>query len=330
MICDISPTADHESLLRPLLDHLGQSESPVDASWKGWQIERVTGGRNNLLYRVRGHGLDLACKFTIRDARDRAGREYAALHALRRAELPIAPEPLLLDRTSYLQPVVVQSWIKGPVRGDPPETDDEWEDLVQHLALVHSITPSTTDVDLPRGVRAPANIEQARASVYEQADHVPKQARPDSLCALLRLFEQMRYPALPPAETALCRIDNNTLNFIRNPGNWFSVDWENAGWSDPTFDIADLTTHASYLTVPPERWNWVIDRYCQLANRGQETIERIHVHRRILFVWWAARIARYLYEIPAGLDPRLAEWPTGWEEDLAKKYAHYVRLAEDP
>jgi len=323
------PAAAHESLLRPLLNYLGQSKPPVDASWQGWQIERTAGGWCNLLYRVRGHGLDLAVKFTIRDARDRAGREYAALHALRQAGLSIAPEPLLLDQTSYPQPVVVQTWIEGLVSQDPPETNDEWEDLVQHLALVHSVTPRTTDIDLPRGVRSPLTIEQARAAVHEQVDHVPGHARPESLDVLLRRFERTRYPSLPPAEMSLCRIDSNTLNFIRNPGSWSSVDWENAGWSDPTFDVADLTTHASYLAVPPERWDWVIERYCQLANKGQETAERIQVHRQILIVWWAARIARYLYEIPRGLDPRLAEWPAGWEEDLGKKYARYVRLAED-
>ena len=158
---------------------------------------------------------------------------------------------------------------------------------------------------------------------------MPEHARPESLCALLRQFERTHYPTLSPAETALCRIDNNTLNFIRIPGHWSSVDWENAGWGDPTFDIADLTTHVSYLAVPSERWDWVIERYCHLANKDQATGERIQIHRQILFVWWAARIARSLYEIPAGLDARLAEWPAGWEGDLRTKYAHYVRLAED-
>ena len=59
-----------------------------------WQITRVAGAGNNLLFRATSTAHDLAIKFTIRDARDRAGREYAALLALQQAGLGIAPLPL--------------------------------------------------------------------------------------------------------------------------------------------------------------------------------------------------------------------------------------------
>ena len=55
---------------------------------------------------------------------------------------------------------------------------------------------------------------------------------------------------------------------------------------------------------------------------------RIQTYYRIMAVWWAARLVRYLYEVPAGLDRRLAPWPEDWEENVRLKYAHYLALAE--
>jgi hypothetical protein len=43
--------------------------------------------------------------------------------------------------------------------------------------------------------------------------------------------------------------------------------------------------------------------------------------------WWVARIARYLYEIPRGLDARLVSRPPGWQEEMQAKYARYLRRA---
>jgi hypothetical protein len=94
--------------LLPLLDHLAAT-NPASDIWRNWQIRRVGGGANNLLHRATGAGHDLAIKWTIRDERDRAGREHAALTALRQAGLDIAPAPILLERERYPQPVVVQT-----------------------------------------------------------------------------------------------------------------------------------------------------------------------------------------------------------------------------
>src|SRR6187551_905801 len=97
----------------PLLDHLERSTAVVDGEWREWRIACVDGAGNNLLLRATSGTHDLAIKFTIRDARDRAGREYNALLALQQAGLKLAPAPLWLDRDSYTQPVIVQSWLEG-------------------------------------------------------------------------------------------------------------------------------------------------------------------------------------------------------------------------
>ncbi len=67
--------------LLPLLDHLAAAR-PTAETWQGRRIRRIAGGHNGLVYRATGAEGDVAVKFTQRDARDRASREYHALQAL--------------------------------------------------------------------------------------------------------------------------------------------------------------------------------------------------------------------------------------------------------
>lgn len=315
------------SMVRPILDYLTSEARQENGWWRDWQITRIAGGRNNLVYRVSGPRGDLALKFTVRDERDRAGREYDALTALRQAGLSVAPEPILLDRTSYHQPVVVQSWLEGEVSATPPSTDDEWQKLVQHLASIHTVTPEKTRTPLPWATINANTAEEGMRRVQEQMAHIPRKAQPVSLAALLHRFEASRFPEWPSAPVALCRSDNNITNYIRRPGLWASVDWEYSGWGDPAFDVANLVTHVAYQDVVSSRRKWFIDRYCRLMEDDSAAI-RIRVYCDILLVWWAARLARYVYEIPAGQDQRLADWPAGWQTDIEAKYEHYLGLAE--
>jgi len=288
---------------------------------------RITDGRNNLIYRAAGRPGYLAIKFTVHDERDRAGREYGALTALRQAGLSIAPEPILLDRTSFDQPVVVQSWLDGVVTDTPPATDDEWEKLAQHLASVHTVRPDKTRNPLPWATIHASTAEQGRRRVREQVARIPRRARPASLRAILQRFEASQFPEWPSAPVALCRLDNNVTNYIRRPGQWASVDWEYSGWGDPAFDVANMMTHVAYMDTPAWRWKWVQDTYCGLVEDETASL-RIQTYCEILLVWWVARMARYLYELPRGRDRRLADWPAGWQADIEAKYDHYLGLAE--
>ncbi len=314
-------------MIRPLLDHLASGNCQADEQWNEWRIARITGGWNNLLYRATGPAGDLAVKFTIRDRRDRAGREYGALQALRQAGLSVAPEPVLLDRASYTQPVVVQTWIEGKVSDAPPATEAEWKNLLQHLAAVHTLTSDKTNVRLPKAVINVNNARDGRRIVRQQLACVPCQAQPESLRALVSCFEASRFPGWANAPRTLCHVDLNISNFIRCAGLWVSVDWENGGWGDPAFDVANLMTHAAYTNVRPSRWNWVVAAYCSLVDDATAFI-RIQTYYKILLVWWAARMARYLYQVPRGLDKRLVAWSDERQADWLAKYEHYVRLAK--
>ena len=174
----------------PLLDHLAQTEPPTAHEWNGWRIMRVTGGWNNLLYRATNDAHDLAIKFTLRDARDRAGREYNALLALQDAGLRIAPTPLLLERERYRLPVVVQTWFAGEVRDAPPANDAEWMRLLEHYAALARLKRANVPLTLPDAVVTAKSAEEAKARVCQQLALLPDEKRNESITALIHKMER--------------------------------------------------------------------------------------------------------------------------------------------
>ncbi len=106
-----------------------------------------------------------------------------------------------------------------------------------------------------------------------------------------------------------------------------SVDWEYSGWGDPAFELADMMTHPGYTEVVPVRWDWLIDAYTE--RMGDRTAAlRVRTYSTIMLVWWVVRLARYLYEVPRGLDQRLVQPSAGWQTTTERNYAHYLALAE--
>jgi aminoglycoside phosphotransferase (APT) family kinase protein len=282
-----------ELSMQRLLDFLSSNAPPHACEWQGWQIQRIMGGANNLLYRAMHAQCDLVVKFTIRDARDRAGREYHALLALQQAGLDIAPRPIWLDHSRYAQPVVVQTWLDGAVHAGVPRDATEWEALLDLLVTLHTLTPQKTQVKLPPAALSAANGAEAKALVYQNAARIPEPQWPRDMRAVLKRFDQVAFLEWPAPQLVLCRADPNLTNFIRRPGAWAAVDWENAGWGDPAFEVADMVTHPAYLAVTQAQWEQVIARYCEL--RADSTLhERIEVYRRALVVWWVVRMSRYL------------------------------------
>ena len=342
------------SLFDPLLAYLAHQQPAQVSQWEGWQIWPIAGGMNNMVYRVRGAAGAFAVKFTMRDQRDRAGREYGALLALHQAGLFIAPEPILLAREGYGQPVVVLRWLEGEVKGTPPTSEAEWGHLLEHYLTMHSLTPAQTDVELPTVVLHADSLKGCRVLVREQLALLPPQAQPLELQHLVDHWEKSPLPdwtnvpsppralaASPPRQVApspprpiapsllaLSRGDGNVLNMIRRPDQWLSVDWEYAGWGDPAFSIAELRTHPAYIDVPPARWGWFIERYCA-AREDMTARLRIDVYIQTMLIWWTIRLARVLYEVPRGQDKRLVERPSGWLADKEVEYRHYLAMAQE-
>lgn len=310
----------------PLLDHLATANHVVDEVWRDWRIQRLTGGWNNLLYRATNDADDVAIKFTIRDERDRAGREYDALRALEALGLDIAPKPVRLERERYTQPVVVQTWLHGAVSAQPPQIDDEWQRLLEHYATIHSITPAHVSIPLRSCILGMRSAHDGIKHIQHQVELIPSDVRPREMQTLMRQVAQRAWVAWHEPQLTLCRTDPNPSNLIRRAGAWASVDWENSGWGDPAFEVADLLAHPAFLDVPVARREWFIAAYAE--RHHEETIRtRMHVYYDLMLVWWVARFARSLYEVPRGGDPRLVERPANWLEQIRAVYERYVQLA---
>jgi aminoglycoside phosphotransferase (APT) family kinase protein len=314
-------------MLPSLIQHLDSTRPTADETWCGWRIAPVTGGANNLLYRATRQPDDYAVKFTLRDERDRAGREYAALSALQQAGLRIAPEPIWLDRTQYTQQVVVQSWLDGQVLAGPPQNDAEWAAFLEHYCAIHSVTPERTAVALTTGVLNVASGEAGKALVREHAARLPVEAQPGPLRDLLARFDDWLPPGWPSPPRTLVRVDGNWRNFLRGAEGLTSVDWEYSGWGDPAFEHSELALHPAYEGVPGWRWDQFAAAYDQ--RRGDPTLAlRIQTYTTILLVWWVVRWARYLHEVPLGLDTRLVGRPAGWLTGVKRQYDRYLAQAE--
>jgi len=190
-----------------------------------------------------------------------------------------------------------------------------------------TITPDKVDVVLETAVMSMSNLQEGLSHIQWQLERIPESHSPPILTKLL-----VNLPTSPPSNfppttpTALCRVDSNTLNIIRRPGVWASVDWEYSGWGDPAFEIADMMSHPKFMNVSAERWAWVMQMYAEMA--GDETaVTRIQTYYPLMLVWWVARFARGLYEVPRGLDERLVTRPVCWALEAEEKMRWYGELA---
>jgi len=314
-------------VLTALLDYLATTTPQTATDWDGWTIMPIVGGANNLLYRVTRAEDDLAVKFVIRDTRDRAGREYRMLAILQAVGFALAPRPVLLECEQFPQPVVVQTWLPGIVTDAPPDNDTDWRSLIEHFVALHGVDPMRVTHPLPAAVLDMRSVEQGRHAIEEQLARIPCNERSSAISGIVLRINRLKYPSCNPPTATLCKGDPNINNFVRHAGPWESVDWEYSGWGDPAFEMADLLTHPTYLSVSDARREWVIDTYC--ACRADATIAtRIRAYMQLMLVWGAARLTRSLYEAPRGLDARLAVSSPTWQAETEAKCEHYLRQAQ--
>jgi thiamine kinase-like enzyme len=314
--------------LNSLLRHIDETRPVGRETWNDSIIARIDGGANNLLYRVLHEGDDLACKFTITDERNRARREYAALSVMQERGLEISPSALWLDEESYSQPLVLQTWIDGDLLTGPPESSSEWHRLIEHYSSIHTLKRRDSKNRLEKAALNFQNGQQGKKLVLLNASKVPAEEHPKQFTELLQWFENWTPPVFPDVTLALCRADANWRNFIEFEDKIVSVDWENSGWGDPAFEIADLITHPAYETVNPDEWETIINIYAKLTDDPNCEI-RIRTYHLEMLMWWVIRWLRYLYEIPHGLDNRLVQRSDDWKPRTERKLELSIKTLQD-
>jgi len=294
--------------------------------WQGWEVHPICGGMNGRVFRASGLEGDVAVKFTVRDKRDRAGREWAALTLLAENSDTLAPRPLLLERDRYPQQVIVQSWLDGDSSDSPPADDTARESLCRHLLEIHSLPKSPGRPDIRPLVLYITSASDALRAISFQHSRMPRAGWPQAVNDLVDQALSISWPHWPRPPLRFCRGDPNIRNFIRRPDSWASVDWEYSGWGDPAFEIADLLVHAAHVNWPRRQTRLLVDLYC--AHSGDTTIRvRIPVYETLMLVWWTLRLGRLLPEARSGVDPRLAELSHSWYQERLELQKNYLQLA---
>ena len=288
---------------------------------------RIDGGMNNRLFRATGPTGDVAVKFTLRDARHRAGREWAALEFLAENSPDPAPQPLLLDRDRYAHQVIVQTWLDGESSASIPADDTAWHSLSQHFLTIHSLPKSPDHPAIRPVVIYVTSPAEALQAIRLQHSRLQRAEWPNAVNDLTAQVHSIRWPRWPQPSLRFCRNDPNIHNFIRRANAWASVDWEYSGWGDPAFEIADFLVHAAHSEWPRQQTRRFANIYVERSN-DTAIWERIAVYETLMLVRWTFRLGRILPQARSGRDKRLVEFSQSWLLDRQRLQKRYQNLAE--
>lgn len=292
------------NLLRSVALLYQQNTDALDIN--GWQITRITGGMNGLVYRAeRENGQPLTVKICQRDERNRAAREYATLRALEIAETDIAPQGIYFapDPPGLPGAVVISEWLQGETLEHYPPSEDRaaWEVILESLAQAHSLTPEDSRVKLSNAALFVHQPEDLLREINTQLARLPEgdigRLRRDQLEQLVRVATQSNPPRWEQSpQLGLIHCDSNPRNMIDHEGVVRLVDWENAGWADPAFDIADICANpADGMAFPAEHHAWMMEEQGRLLD-DPTLPDRAALYTRLMHVWWVLRNGRYLVE----------------------------------
>lgn len=288
----------HELLTQ--IAHAYQNQQDEIAA-SGWHITRVTNGMNGIVYHAQADdGRDFAVKISKRDDRDRAGREFKALTALR--ELDVAPQPIALVHEPQDLPgdVTISTWLQGTMLENhpPPEAKARWQMLLESISTPHRIQPNDQLSNAVMYVREPGDLLDLIDGWYKRLPPEPLGTlSAEERTTLLRaVHQQTRRTWDKPAPIGLIHCDSNPNNLIEAGHKIRLVDWENSGWADPAFDLADLCAQPNYgVTLPDEHHVWLRTEHARLLN-DKMLPERAECYQRLLLAWWVMRMSAYWIE----------------------------------
>lgn len=238
--------------LDALLEFLSRLPDLDAGEESGWHYQRISGGWNNRVYRVQNAGLDWTVKFTRRDERRRAMWEYSGLFLVADVGCPLAPIPLFVDEDSFPQPVIIQSWLLGNGYARAPRSDAGLRAMAAYYRDLHHIRKEDIIQPLPDAVLSPRSAAEARTLTDSQLGLNSPEKLPRNLLEIISRLNATNFPEWQPPPEVLLRNDPTPRNFIRRGHLLFSVDWENCGWGDAAFEMADWLAHPDYLHISPQ------------------------------------------------------------------------------
>lgn len=278
---DDQSTVKYNDLIQFLADHMPAGIS----QHKAWQIERINHGTNNTVYRAKDEKQDLAIKFMKRDNRNRAERQFDGLRFLETQGFAGSPKALMADSVRFSTPVIVEEWFNGDIL-TPPDSDDEWERLLNYYRGLHDIDVSSALSKLRPYAVGILNSETAKERIRQALQRPTLADRTTEMANVVDKAMSMDFEG--SGLRSFCRCDPCIANFIRGKdGSIKSVDWENSGWGDPVLEIADLVVHPSYSATDLRT---VIDKTIAFyfTDVDKEFIDVLEHYVVLRLVWWTA------------------------------------------
>lgn len=249
----------------------------------GWTITEVARGYNGIVFRARSADYDLAAKVSRIDERDRAGRELDALGLLQGRHQPVAPEPVGVVRSPDGIPVAIllAGWLPGmPVEHAPAPHSGVWSNIIETYASIHaqelydlhpSLRPAVLGVD----------VGQVVTDMRGRADGTHD--------ALIDAADASIPATLPTGlSRRLIHCDANLANVLLD-GSAKIVDWENSGWGDPCFDIANIVMTPQLADRSLEDWEPLFVKHAGILG-DPRLAERTRAHALVMAAWWVVRL----------------------------------------
>lgn len=273
-----------------ILEHLAQLQPPYrEHVWSAWLVRPVASG-NNRLFRVTRDVDDWAVKFTIRDDRDRARREFNALTLLDRTGPGLAPRPVHLELDRYDLSVVVQNWIDGTPLWSPPADDATWLQILRAYRRLHSLpSPDGAPWGAAHGpLLIPTTPEEIVSGTQAFAEQIPPTGQSARLSELLQTLRGLKWLELPETR-CWAHGDTNIRNLILTPDGIKLVDWEYSGVTDPAHEIAKLMSHSNSASAGEPRWAWVAAQYASMSDEP-DMLTRIRLFYALRLAGWCVRL----------------------------------------
>lgn len=298
-----------------------------------WAFTRVYGGMNGIIFHVNNSqspNKPMAVKIRKRDARQRALREFSALDLLSSAHQQLAPDPIQLvtDNPDFIGDVIVMSWVEGDVLDNLSHASrDLWKSVLQTLSQIHAY-PQQSIKGLTK--RFPiASTSDLLREIQSRYDNLPDgQLGEMTKAEMGMLLDEFRDEALKTSyhteQLKLTIYDTNPANMILNNRRVTIVDWENAGWGDPAFDIADLLVRPNCSHLLPSMRDWIVTHYADIS-QSPEIINRVIQYQRLMLIFWLLLTSRGFMQQTV---TRLKGTRQFTSEQTLEQQRHYIQRIE--
>ncbi len=167
---------------------------------------------------------------------------------------------------------------------DPKRIDTALGSLVDSVASLHAIDPSS----FPRDI---SPLERSR-SVLEHAPFTVPAFAAEAWEDFMRRS---------PTETAdtLCHLDLNPSNLVYDGRKVWLVDWDTAAMGERWVDVATLV---NMLLLTPERTRWMLQRYAASAGERVPSAGAFGQARRLVYIGYGCAFLALVDEAPSSVD----------------------------